>query len=78
MKASLSDTYPQVSDSGPIKIRKDPAPPNRGGRGCHVWKRQRSNTGEPLNLGNIIVAILVFAFDSFFCVSASKVGEKMC
>ena len=61
-----------------INKQKAPPPPNRGGRGCHVGKRQRSNTGEPLNLGNIIVAILVFAFDSFFCVSASKVGEKMC
>ena len=46
--------------------QKAPPPPNRGGRGCHVGKRQRSNTGQPLNLGNIIVANLVFAFDSFF------------
>ena len=58
-----------------INKQKAPPPPNRGGRGCHVGKRQRSNTGQPLNLGD---RIQVFAFDSVFCVSASKVGEKMC
>ena len=55
-----------------INKQKAPPPPNRGGRGCHVGKRQRSNTGQPLNLGNIIVAILVFAFDSFYCVFSIK------
>ena len=52
-----------------INKQKAPPPPNRGGRGCHVGKRQRSNTGQPLNLGDRIVANQVFAFDSFLCFS---------
>ena len=52
-----------------INKQKAPPPPNRGNRGCHVGKRQRSNTGQPLNLGNRIVSYQVFAFGIFLCFS---------